>query len=110
MLEGSLQRYAKQCEKTALKYILKVCLCFARLVLISDFIGTLEDYYSFYGKICCSATIIGQGGSIYISSKWIISTSILKLLKQLPNAKIGDVTKLMSSHLKDVRVFIGKTD
>ncbi|VDK18453.1 unnamed protein product [Anisakis simplex] len=25
------------------------------------------------------------------------------LLKQLPNAKIGDVTKLMSSHLKDVK-------
>lgn len=25
------------------------------------------------------------------------------LLKQLPNAKIGDVTKLMSTHLKDVK-------
>uniref|UniRef100_A0A915DDD4 Uncharacterized protein n=1 Tax=Ditylenchus dipsaci TaxID=166011 RepID=A0A915DDD4_9BILA len=71
LLEGSLQRYAQQCEKTVLKYILKEL-----------------------WKI-----------TITIMEKFVVlpPLSDKALLKQLPNAKIGDVTKLMSSHLKDVK-------
>uniref|UniRef100_A0A7E4UU22 C2 domain-containing protein n=1 Tax=Panagrellus redivivus TaxID=6233 RepID=A0A7E4UU22_PANRE len=70
LLEGSLQRYAQQCEKTVLKYILKEL-----------------------WKI----TIINM-------EKFVVLPPLNDkvLLKQLPNAKIGDVTKLMSN-VKDIK-------
>ncbi|KAI6208157.1 Phorbol ester/diacylglycerol-binding protein unc-13 [Aphelenchoides besseyi] len=71
LLEGSLQRYAKQCEKTVLKYILKE--------LWKITITSME-------KIVVLPPLTDKA-----------------LLKQLPNAKIGEVTKLMSTHLKDVK-------
>ncbi|KAI1721639.1 munc13 (mammalian uncoordinated) homology domain-containing protein [Ditylenchus destructor] len=71
LLEGSLQRYAQQCEKTVLKYILKEL-----------------------WKV-----------TITMMEKLVVLPPLADkaLLKQLPNAKIGDVTKLMSTHLKDVK-------
>ncbi|KAL3075143.1 hypothetical protein niasHS_013366 [Heterodera schachtii] len=69
LLEGSLRRYAKQCEKTVLKYILKqlwkiTIVCMEKFVVLPPPLGSSEK-----------AT--------------------------LPNAKIGDVTKLISTHLKE---------
>jgi len=71
LLEGSLQRYAQQCEKTVLKYILKEL---------------------------WKVTIISMEKMVVLPP-----LSDKALIKQLPNAKIGDVTKLMSTHLKDVK-------
>jgi protein unc-13 len=70
LLEGSLQRYAQQCEKTVLKYILKEL-----------------------WKI----TIVSMEKVVVLPP-----LNEKALLKQLPNAKIGDVTKLMTN-VKDIR-------
>ena len=63
LLEGSLQRYAQQCEKTVLKYILKAL----------------------------------WGVTITSMEKIVVLPPLTEkaLIKQLPNAKIGEVTKLM---------------
>uniref|UniRef100_A0A1I7SC34 Phorbol-ester/DAG-type domain-containing protein n=1 Tax=Bursaphelenchus xylophilus TaxID=6326 RepID=A0A1I7SC34_BURXY len=70
LLEGSLQRYAQQCEKTVLKYILKEL---------------------------WKLTIMNMEKMVVLPTM-----SDKALIKQLPNAKIGDVTKIMS-HVKDVK-------
>ncbi|PIC51205.1 hypothetical protein B9Z55_001809 [Caenorhabditis nigoni] len=71
LLEGSLRRYADQCEKTVLKYILKEL-----------------------WKI----TIVNMEKRVVLPP-----LSDKALLKQLPNAKIGDVTKLMSSNIQSIK-------
>ncbi|KAL3076739.1 hypothetical protein niasHT_035980 [Heterodera trifolii] len=67
LLEGSLRRYAKQCEKTVLKYILKQ--------LWKTIIVSMEKFVQLPPPLDSS--------------------------EKLPNAKIGDVTKLISTHLKE---------
>uniref|UniRef100_A0A8R1IGB9 Protein unc-13 homolog n=2 Tax=Caenorhabditis japonica TaxID=281687 RepID=A0A8R1IGB9_CAEJA len=71
LLEGSLRRYADQCEKTVLKYILKEL-----------------------WKI----TIVNMEKRVVLPP-----LSDKALLKQLPNAKIGDVTKLMSTNIQNIK-------
>lgn len=71
LLEGSLRRYADQCEKTVLKYILKEL-----------------------WKI----TIVNMEKRVVLPP-----LSDKALLKQLPNAKIGDVTKLMSTNIQSIK-------
>nr|AAA93094.1 UNC-13 [Caenorhabditis elegans]URH23952.1 protein kinase C [Caenorhabditis elegans] len=71
LLEGSLRRYADQCEKTVLKYILKEL-----------------------WKI----TIVNMEKRVVLPP-----LSDKALLKQLPNAKIGDVTKLMSTNNQSIK-------
>ncbi|KAF1768292.1 hypothetical protein GCK72_000104 [Caenorhabditis remanei] len=71
LLEGSLRRYADQCEKTVLKYILKEL-----------------------WKI----TIVNMEKRVVLPP-----LSDKALLKALPNAKIGDVTKLMSTNITSIK-------
>ncbi|XGW20031.1 hypothetical protein V3C99_003670 [Haemonchus contortus] len=71
LLEGSLQRYFQQCEKTVLKYILKELW---RITIVS-------------------------------MEKLVVLPPLADktLLKQLPNAKIQDVTKLMSTNIQNIK-------
>ncbi|EYB94150.1 hypothetical protein Y032_0175g518 [Ancylostoma ceylanicum] len=71
LLEGSLQRYFQQCEKTVLKYILKELW---RITIVS-------------------------------MEKMVVLPPLADktLLKQLPNAKIQDVTKLMSTNIQNIK-------
>ncbi|PAV85351.1 hypothetical protein WR25_22850 [Diploscapter pachys] len=71
LLEGSLQRYAQQCEKTVLKYILKELW---RITIIS-----ME-------KLVVLPPLADKA-----------------LLKQLPQAKIQDVTKIMSTNIQSIK-------
>ncbi|CAB3407032.1 unnamed protein product [Caenorhabditis bovis] len=71
LLEGSLRRYADQCEKTVLKYILKEL---------------------------WRITIVSMEKRVVLPP-----LSEKALLKQLPNAKIGDVTKLMSTNIQNIK-------
>ncbi|KAK0427334.1 hypothetical protein QR680_010173 [Steinernema hermaphroditum] len=71
LLEGSLQRYSQQCEKTVLKYLLKELW---RITIVST--EKLVVLPPFADKA---------------------------LLNKIPNAKISDVSRTLTTHLKDVK-------